>query len=599
MKIMCMLDKQTFKNKPNSYETGGIQKRLSQVNIEIEELANLLSNGATFKPALLNGTKSSDWISQQIFALDFDDGTTIQNELERCKQLEVYPAFGYTSFSYTEERQKFRLVFCSDEVITDIKTRNIIQNILITIFPTSDSVTFDPTRLFYGGRNLINVDYNNRLNVSDIMDKYKDTLKNIVNSVDLSLRVRDKEDISSYITDPLSHKGTNVNAISKLDVDTMKNILNISNSDEIILTTDNDFYTYINKLDLYEYLDIGDTICCILPGHDDNYPSAHIYTANDGTQIYKCFGCNRALTIISITEKLANCKRSEAIEYLKKVYNIKLEKSDWQKQQIQMLIDNVNYLDSDDFQIAFPELSKLIRTRKHHLQKMMIYFTQFVNEDILYNDRLVFFSGYSKLLEVCGINPNKPSTLSQSIILFTLLNLIIKLNESQIPEDILKEAKEIALKYGHKKLTNFYSFDEYGVNLLEQSEKIANCLKENNMTLKGLSKEYVLRTFGIETADRIFPQFTYSNKKGTSKKSNDRTEQIAKQILESVDTYGYILEKDIKVDGMTERQWKRSIQEILDSYDLVKITANQEIKDIFGIEVSERSYPKIIVKREG
>jgi hypothetical protein len=187
-----MLDKKTFINKPNGYETGGIQKRLSQTEIEIEELANLLSNGATFKPALLNGTKSKDWISQQIFALDFDDGTTIQNELEKCKQLEVYPVFGYTSFSYTEEKHKFRLVFCSKEIITDISIRNDIQMLLIKLFPNSDSVTFDPTRLFYGGRNLIKCDYNNRIDVSDFMIKYNDLLEGIKSSGKLSLGNTDK-----------------------------------------------------------------------------------------------------------------------------------------------------------------------------------------------------------------------------------------------------------------------------------------------------------------------------------------------------------------------------------------------------------------------
>ena len=78
---------------------------------------------------------------------------------------------------------------------------------------------------------------------------------------------------------------------------------------------------YINSLDLQEYLGVPDgTFCCILPTHEDNKPSAHIYITDDGTQIYKCFGCNQARTIISITEQLAHCRRSEAINFIKKVY---------------------------------------------------------------------------------------------------------------------------------------------------------------------------------------------------------------------------------------------------------------------------------------
>jgi hypothetical protein len=46
------------------------------------------------------------------------------------------------------------------------------------------------------------------------------------------------------------------------------------------------------------------------------------------------------------------------------------------------------------------------------------------------------------------------------------------------------------------------------------------------------------------------------------------------------------------------KEFVRSIQEILDSYGLVKITANKEIKEKYNINVSARSYPKIIIKKE-
>ena len=46
-----------------------------------------------------------------------------------------------------------------------------------------------------------------------------------------------------------------------------------------------DLYDYItNEIDLTEYLGIGDKkVCCILPEHDDNSPSAHIYTNENGS----------------------------------------------------------------------------------------------------------------------------------------------------------------------------------------------------------------------------------------------------------------------------------------------------------------------------
>jgi hypothetical protein len=119
MKVKLMLDTKKFENKPTGFETGGVQKRITQTEIEIEDLAIGLCNGMTCKPALLNGTKSVDWIQQQVFALDFDHDTTIDEELQNCNRLGIIPVFGYTSFSHSEEEHHFRLVFVADEVITE------------------------------------------------------------------------------------------------------------------------------------------------------------------------------------------------------------------------------------------------------------------------------------------------------------------------------------------------------------------------------------------------------------------------------------------------------------------------------------------------
>lgn len=112
-----------FNHKPQGYDNVEVQRNLKAKTISLEDLANGLSHGTTFKPALLNGIKSIDWISQQVFALDFDHDTTIQTELDRCNELKIKPVFGYTSFSHSESEHHFRLVFCTDEKITDIAQR--------------------------------------------------------------------------------------------------------------------------------------------------------------------------------------------------------------------------------------------------------------------------------------------------------------------------------------------------------------------------------------------------------------------------------------------------------------------------------------------
>lgn len=201
-------------------------------------------------------------------------------------------------------------------------------------------------------------------------------------------------------------------------------------------------------------------------------------------------------------------------------------------------------------------------------------------------------------MEICNLKNR--IQLAQSLSLFALLNLIEKLPEGKIPENELRKAKSIAAQYGLKKITNFYSFSEYGVDTFTESEENAKKLKENNVTLRGLSRELVLRTFGEEKANEIYPQFKFENSRGTSEKSDEHTAEIINCIWYCLDKKGYCTEMDItKMLNVkyhhvtTEVQIKKSLQEILTSYGLKRIRANKDLKEKYCIEGN--GYPFIIV----
>lgn len=351
-------------------------------------------------------------------------------------------------------------------------------------------------------------------------------------------------------------------------------------------------YEYINSIDLQEYLGVPDgTFRCILPKHEDTKPSAHIYITDDGTQIYKCFGYNQARTIVSITEQLAHCRRSEAINFIKKVYKIDYKPSEWVEQQRQLMIDSALYLDSEEFKETFPQINKLVRTRKTDIQKILMHMTKYISDGLQLDGKPLFFSSITNLMKVCE-RSSKPK-MSQSITLFALLNMLNKVELNCIPEEELNKAKHISAKYGFKKIVNFYQVEEYGFTTLEDSEKIAGTLIENNISLKGLSREYILRTFGIQVADRVFPQYKHENRLGTSAKSDYLTGEIAAVVLNTIKEQGYIFERDININGAIGTQWKKSIQEILDSYGLRKVKLNKDLKEKYGI--LGNGYPNIII----
>jgi len=140
------------------------------------------------------------------------------------------------------------------------------------------------------------------------------------------------------------------------------------------------------------------------------------------------------------------------------------------------------------------------------------------------------------------------------------------------------------------------TFEEYGILTLQNSEEIAKHLKDNNISIAGISREYVLRTFGIELANKVFPQYKFENSKGTTIESDNRTICIVNKIRSKIEEKGYCFEKEIAPSrySATFSQWKRSIQEILTTYGLIKVKLNNKLKEEYNI--SCKGYPSIIVR---
>ena len=630
--IKCMYFNHRFKDKPQGKQCGWVQKSLTQVNITIENLADALVHGASFKPGVLaGGNKAENWIEQQLFGLDFDDGIRIEEAYNKVISLGITPCFMYTTFSHKEEHHKFRMIFCNDTVITDGNIRDKLQATLMGTIGGIDEVCFNRDRLFFGGKGhtVLYPDYDIRINAESIIEKYwNDDFEQYISNA--KPKSKKKKDSTAASIKNKGRKSKNIivyedntDAISTLNISLLQERLGIKRD---LIGTDRrrysllvptqspeaeksdrcengvyqfqseaEMYNYINSIDLQEYLGVpSGTFCCILPTHEDNKPSAHIYITDDGTQIYKCFGCNQARTIISITEQLAHCKRSEAINFIKRVYGIDYKPSEWVEQQRQLMIDSALYLDSEEFKETFPQINKLIRTRKADIQKILMHMTKYISDGLQLDGKPLFFASLTSLMKVCERN-SKPK-MSQSITLFALLNMLNKVELNCIPEDELKKAKQISAKYGFKKIVNFYQIEEYGFTTLEDSEKIAATLLDNNMTLKGLSREYILRTFGVDLADKVYPQFKFENRQGTSAKSDYLTGEIALVVLETIKDQGYIFERDVNLNGTIGIQWKKSIQEILDSYGLRRVKLNKELKEKYGIKTN--GYPCIIIEAE-
>lgn len=64
--------------------------------------------------------------------------------------------------------------------------------------------------------------------------------------------------------------------------------------------------------------------CCPLPGHKDDTPSFYIGTKADGTEVFKCYGCNSYGDVISLVQKMEGVGFMEAMRRLAFKVGIKL-----------------------------------------------------------------------------------------------------------------------------------------------------------------------------------------------------------------------------------------------------------------------------------
>lgn len=173
-RVKLYIDPKGLTAKPTNTEWGLVSTRIFQktclTSVTIQELEQKIRAGHTICPALMKGSKATDWQTQQVFMVDIDnaDSTkpvlTIKRALEVCAENGITPAIYYQTFSYQKEQPKFRLVFVTAEVITDPNVRQQIAEKLVSLFPQSDRACTNSNRIFLGtNKKVILHDENARL----------------------------------------------------------------------------------------------------------------------------------------------------------------------------------------------------------------------------------------------------------------------------------------------------------------------------------------------------------------------------------------------------------------------------------------------------
>ena len=621
--IKCMYFNHKFMEKPQGKQCGWVQKSLTQADITIENLADALCHGASFKPGVLvGGNKAENWYQQQLFGLDFDDGIRIEEAYNKVILLGIKPCFMYTTFSHKEEHHKFRMIFCNDTVITDGNIRDRLQATLMGIIGGIDEVCFNRDRLFFGGKGQVVLypDYEARINAESIIEKYwnDDFEQYISNTKPKSKKKKttvapskskDKGDTDKEYK---PYENLNVKAIKEHDVEYLRTVLA---HEPIEFENKNEFWDYIySELDITELIDIDDprSFCCVL--HDDHNPSANIFTTQNGIQKYRCCSENLTLNIKQLIEMLGNFKSEyKAIQFIMDIYNLSIKESQWsieQRENIDLMISNITL---NKFKELCPQADKNIKYAKDTFLMMLsiarnnIYSEKFSNDD----GEIVFFVTHKRLAEYMGKanSQKKIDKVSKYIKMLIYHDLIRILDDEQVPKELLMKA----IKYsGTDKRSgnhvNFYAIPSWVIQQLKTIENNGIRWKEKGYRIGGVSFDMFYRSEGFDVAASLYPQ--YKKKKNeygeivnrtTTQASDERTLKISEVILNCIQQKGYCTEKEVVYVlgnqygyNVTDTQIKRSLNEIMDSYGLKKVKANKALKEQYNIKSD--GYPNIIIE---
>jgi hypothetical protein len=605
--MKMIFDTVEYLSKPYGSEIGAINNRIIQylpVDVDVAEMAKEVTKGKTFTPAifkLINGSikrSKVNWESQQVIALDFDEGLTIE-EAKNDTFFKQYAAFLYTTFRHTESHHKFRVVFVLDKPLTRYKDFESLMDSLLARYPQADRACRDGSRLFFGGREAIPFDFSNRLRTSSFAGLNTTPLQDIEGNLDMSFtRVHTKPEASRSVV-----YANHVELIRDRNIKKLQELLHIKS----VTVSNNEVLDYLKKQDLRVLLGIGVEGNFIDIFHEEDNPSASIYQSyrNNGHWLYKCHSTSKPFTgtILHVVQRLLECSVVKAKKFLMELYRIEIYQSEAVREFKESIDIYKELLRSEELEEIHPHFYKVFN-RYGHLQDLYILLDlakEFITNDS--DPRIVFYHSIRTLAEHFGRSTSATGTRMN---FFTLFKVTRKFDESEVPEKLLSIQKKNKRDNHFQYRSNTYELPIYTYEFFSRVDEMCKIWLEKGCSGRTISYEGIMRTFGRQEADRIFPQ---DNGKEISELNEEVVSQIHLTTLRLIEYKAWTTEKEVlsKISyyfkGQQEfknQQFKRCIGEMLDSYDLEIIPSNKKIKKEMGItveEMSKYSFPKMIRKK--
>jgi len=620
-------EQRTTKPDPKK-DTTRIQVQCSKPeNITLPELVDIISQGGTCRMCAIDGNTDGGFISGQLFGLDFDN--TEKNEQGQTQPLPkskfhgatfsinkatekgmppfcCYPTFSNNRPPYNVER--FRLLFVIDRPLFDSEQWRHVMRKIRSCFPeyATDKSCMNPSRLFYGtDQGIVYTDYKAVLSADRLLADY------VPPKATEAPQKPQKTPRSPRRHTNGSGTMKAVEAIRKHNAAYLRRKL--GRNQKTVFDNRNDFFNFIYKgIDLADLLDVdqGKPFSCILPSHGspDEHPSASVFRGRFQEWHFKCFSEGVTLNTKQLFEVLGGFTSEYAVlEFIKAVFNVQIKKTAWAEEQTTNLDEIMRCISGTDEQHSFRVLCPVANSTTRHAQQLFMQ-VLLIAKSAIYPERtsdsgnVIFYMSARQIAKASG--RGSVDKVNRTLKLLQYHGLLQQLPDEQVPKPFLRKALE-GRKNGHNHIS-FYQIPSWVYQTMQAVEAQGEKWKANKYRMSGISYEMFLRSEGEEVAKRLYPQTSEfigkdgkKHQKRTGRKADQQHEQIVAAILEAIETKGYCTEKEIisqlgNMETVTsEVQLKRSLTDIMNTYNLVKVRANNGLKSRFSIDC--KGFPNIIL----
>ena len=561
--IPINVDKERLLEKPViDDEKKKIRKRCLDNYREVtrDEFVEILNSSQSFIPSKTKnkGNKSEEFLETRVIILDVDNTVKDENDnvvdlskddsrylsIEKALSIDLVHNFAFAiqkSIRYSENLEKFKIVFLLKEAITDYNEMQAVYRYLQEQMPWCDNSVDSSTRMFFGGYKSDAVMIINGDNMLDITEL----------PIDFTMTCSKNCQSDSEREYELVNETDFVKLIKNDDKEEMKQWFKDCLFDSSDMSF-NEIYERLLTIDMNKLLKSSKNLRCLF--HDDHNPSASIFTGKTGHSIFHCHSSNCGVSVDFIGVVMLILKKDSRVE----TFNWLLENLDLYPTHFQKLKEESKVL----FDTLESMEDKLFRTIRNYLEEMRHVY------DILLSD--VNFFDDSKESVTCILSGEQLAKKMSSyygkaydidkcnklLSFMTFIGLIKKLDDEDVPLKMLEYLnrlkEEKALGNFNYKRSNVYRLDVFNATSIIQklNEDILPLLKKFHFIYQYFSYAWVKICFNEKEAKRVFPQ----NFRSELSKEKQLILDEAHEVLQGLSWQGtYIMTEKELINTVWER----------------------------------------------